>query len=450
MKELPAILARGERARLFPVLADTSKEGRTLSIFLACFQNVDEFSRSLLSTLGVRAGSRARIETFTEVELRKANGASKHRPDGLIQITTGSKVWSALVEAKVGNNELYSEQIEAYLELAKLNGVDALITLSNQFAPLPSHHPVAISGIARKKAQLFHWSWMHVVTEAALLVSNGDVSDRDQQIILQEMNRFLLDASSGVKGFEQMPAAWTDMVGKVQAGGKILANAEDTKEVIGAWHQEVGDLSLVLSRLLETEVQVQMSRAQAADPALRQKEAQTSLASDNRLETTLLIPDAAAPVEVSADLRSRSISASMWLRAPDDKKTTKARLNWLMGQLQKSEANGVHIRMNWPGKTAATQHSLKTLRDTPEVADRPGSTVTSFRVLLVKDMGGRFAQRKNFISDLEAMVSDFYKQVGVNLRAWQAKAPKLKAEPDAVTPEALREEAEQDALGREG
>jgi hypothetical protein len=102
MKELPAILARGERARLFPVLAETSKEGRTLSIFLACFQNVDEFSRSLLSTLGVRAGSRARIETFTEVELRKANGASKYRPDGLIQITTGSKVWSALVEAKVG------------------------------------------------------------------------------------------------------------------------------------------------------------------------------------------------------------------------------------------------------------------------------------------------------------------------------------------------------------
>lgn len=50
MKELPAILTRGERARLFPVLADTSKEGRSLSIFLACFQNVDEFGRSLLGS----------------------------------------------------------------------------------------------------------------------------------------------------------------------------------------------------------------------------------------------------------------------------------------------------------------------------------------------------------------------------------------------------------------
>jgi len=35
VSDLPAFLVRGEPARLFPILADTSKEGRTLSIFLA-------------------------------------------------------------------------------------------------------------------------------------------------------------------------------------------------------------------------------------------------------------------------------------------------------------------------------------------------------------------------------------------------------------------------------
>ena len=35
MVDLPDYLARGERARLFPVLTDTSKEGRSTSILLA-------------------------------------------------------------------------------------------------------------------------------------------------------------------------------------------------------------------------------------------------------------------------------------------------------------------------------------------------------------------------------------------------------------------------------
>lgn len=401
----------------------------------------------------MRAGPRAKIETFTEVVLKKTNGTNNYRPDGLILVSTGGRTWTALVEAKVGAAELTPIQVEAYLELAKLNGVDALITLSNQFAPLPSHHPVPVSASARKKVDLFHWSWMHVVTEAALLVSNEDIADRDQQIILQEMNRFLLHPSSGVKGFEQMPAAWSDVVAKVQAGGKVLAGGEDTKDVVGAWHQEVGDLSLVLSRLLETDVRVQMTRAHAADPAARQKAAQAELSAEAKLEAAFLVPDAAAPIEVCADLRSRSISASMWLKAPEDRKTSKARLNWLLNQLQKTDDAGIHIRIHWPGRTAATQHPLKVLRDSPEVADRPGSTLTSFRVLLVRDLGTKFAQRKNFLTELEGMVPDFYEQVGANVRAWQAKAPKFregKVEAEAVGTEALRNEFEQQALTREG
>ena len=53
MPDFPLFVVRGERARLFPVLADTSKEGRTLSILLACIENVDEFGRALLAELDV-------------------------------------------------------------------------------------------------------------------------------------------------------------------------------------------------------------------------------------------------------------------------------------------------------------------------------------------------------------------------------------------------------------
>ena len=64
---LPEYLKQGEPARLFPVLATTSKEGRTTSIFLPCLARIDEFGASLLTSLGHRVGKRSKIECYTEV-----------------------------------------------------------------------------------------------------------------------------------------------------------------------------------------------------------------------------------------------------------------------------------------------------------------------------------------------------------------------------------------------
>lgn len=341
--------------------------------------------------------------------------------------------------------------MEGYLDLVRLNGVDALITLSNQFASLPTHHPIVVTGAARKKVPLFHWSWMYVVTQSTLLLSNDELVDREQRVILREMNRFLLHPSSGVKGFDQMPASWSDVVAKVLAGGAISATSPEVKEIVGAWHQEVGDLSLVLSRQLELPVDVRMPKAHAADPTERQKADQRELAQETQLTTSLVVPDTAAPIRICADLRSRSITISMWLRAPDEPKSAKARLNWLLKQLQKSDPNGLHIRCYWPGKTAATQQTLEALRADPDLVsrDREGQALQSFEVLFFKDLGAKFGQRKIFLTELEAAVPIFYSQVMQQVKAWQAKAPRLredKSEPQDVSPAALLHDTELEAL----
>jgi hypothetical protein len=454
MTELPDVLARGDRARLFPVLADTSKEGRTLSIFLSCFELVPELGRALLTSLEIRAGARAQIETYTEVVLKKGDQASAFRPDGLIILKSGGNTWSALVEAKVGTSELTKEQVEAYLDLARLNGIDALITLSNQFASLPTHHPVSVSLSARKRVDLFHWSWMYVVTQSILLLSDEEVEDREQRLLLREMNRFLLHASSGVRGFDQMPASWGEVAARVHAGGNVSPSSQEAREIVGAWHQEVGDLSLVLSRQLETTVKVRMPRAHAADPLERQKADQRILSEDAQLTTELAVPDTVDTIKVCVSLRSRSITLSMWLKSPDEPKGAKARLNWLLRQLQKTDPAGVYIRCFWPGKTKFTQHTLSALREDPEliVAGHEGQSLVSFEVLMVKDLANRLAQRKLFLTELEAMAPKYYFEVAQHLKPYQAKAPRLTQEkvlPEQVAPEALREEAEAEALAGE-
>ena len=112
----PDFLACGEKARLIPSVADTSKENRITSILLATMMSVEEFGKTMLNAIGVRAGKTSKIQCFTEIVF-KGDGQSKIRPDGLIIVKTGNKEWRAIVESKIGKNELDKAQIEAYLDL---------------------------------------------------------------------------------------------------------------------------------------------------------------------------------------------------------------------------------------------------------------------------------------------------------------------------------------------
>jgi len=428
MSELPDILEAGQRARLFPVLADTSREGRTLSIFLSCFCAVDELGRGLLASVGKKVGKTARIEAFTEIVCKSKGEECKVRPDGLILVTIGSKKWSAIVEAKVGNKKLDPVQIEEYARLARSHGIDAVITISNEFAARPEHHPVKLPKPLAKNVGLFHWSWMSVMTEATLLLSDGDVKDTDQQNLLREFLRFLRHPSSGISSFEQMNPEWRDLVIAVKAGAKIPKSDPMIESTVASWHQEVRDLCLILSRRIGREVHVKLRWAHVSDPLKRLKDDCEHLSQSKTLECILSVPDAASPLSIKADLQTRCISVSMNLKAPGDRQSTKAKLNWCLRQLTKTDNPDIHIRANWPGQAGLKQAPLDALRDHPEIIEHPkrGVAPRSFDVLLVRDMAGKFSGRGTFIQGLEAAVPTFYEQAGQYLKAWQPSAPKIR------------------------
>ena len=49
-----------------------------------------------------------------------------------------------------------------------------------------------------------------------------------------------------------------------------------------------------------------------------------SLCNDKRLTSQIVVPHAAAPMDIVADLNRRVITCEMMLYAPEDKKSTKA------------------------------------------------------------------------------------------------------------------------------
>jgi len=185
-----------EPARLIPVSGIRNaeeQERRATSALLAVLSAVDEFGTAITKPLGAPKG---RLQAFIEVPFELADGRSV-RPDGLIKITRGKRSWTALVEVKTGRNELKREQTEAYLDLAKEQGFDRVLTISNQIARIPGEHPVDVEKRKLKKVTLHHLSWSRILTEAVLQKSHRGVADQDQAWILQELIRYLQHPNAG-------------------------------------------------------------------------------------------------------------------------------------------------------------------------------------------------------------------------------------------------------------
>lgn len=424
----PDYLSAGDYARLFPVLATTSKEGRTTSIVLACLARIDELGAMLLGQLGQRIGVRTNIDCYTEVVFKGQKDSPRDRPDGLIIVQTGAREWRALVEAKVGSQKLDADQIEKYREIAKEQKIDCVISISNEFATTPQIHPMESVRKSRSKIPVYHWSWMAILTAADLLITNDGVKDLDQLFLLRELTRFLTHESAGVSGFDRMPPEWTELNRLVFAGGRIPAKSEDALAVLGAWHQECKDLTLILSRQTETPVAQRLSRKHINDPATRLKDEYDQLREHCQLSAVLDIPDTAAPLEITADLQRRTVDVGMTVKSPDDRKSSKARMNWLLKQIRGNMPDDLQIRCSWPGRSDATQFSYSDIMENSSIIEdgKNELQVLSFHIFISRRFGGRFTQQTNFIADLEKAVPEFYRLIGQNLSAWQKSAPKIK------------------------
>lgn len=426
LKDVGLNLVQGEQARLIPVGSEKAQERRATSVFLSTLSVVERFAISVLGTVGQKLGARSSLECYTEVVLTQDKDKND-RPDGLIVLRTGKRVWSALIEAKTGTAQLDVDQIQRYLSIAKQHKIDAVITISNQFAALPTHHPVKVPKTATRSVGLFHWSWMSLRTHAIFELDIEQKLDPEQRYILNEFKRYFMHPSSGVKSFDSMNTEWKEVCSTVKNGGRLLKTAEEVRNTIGAWHQEQRDISLLLTRELKVPVSLKLKKTHKAEPESRLKDDSQALVDNHRLTSVFEIPDAASDLTVIADLRRRTVSASMEIIAPTDKKSTKARVNWLIRQLQKTGDSSIQIVAKWPGRTQDTSASLDVLRDEPGALQCENTSLspTRFQVMLVRDLAGKFSGSKTFLDCLNSAVKDYYREAGEHLRLWVPPAPKL-------------------------
>ena len=417
----------GQPAALFPL--KESNERQAVSILLACVERVPELAKTLLEGQGVKIGSKTTVHARTEVGPYGSEGAE--RPDGKLVVITGrgEQPWTALLEAKIGNGKLEQDQIEKYLEYAKGKKVQALITISNHFAILPTHHPTYRSRPKRgrkplREVSLLHWSWGAVLTKCQLLIDAEKIKD-DHRWVVEHLIQFLRN-DKGIKWFDTMPKSWKEITSCIKKDLQIDPNMESTRQVACAWIQGCRALSLRLSEELKLHVPIVFkNKNEQEKPEEFIQRVINTLCTSACLEVEYAIPDSTYPICVKVDLRGPKLITSLKVNAPHDPPTTYGKVSKLLERLEGSSAAGISVtadygynvdmQMEFDVLDKKSKEFYKKALNEKDKKMKNERKSKSFEVKLVTDIN---IGEQKFIPAIDSCVLEFYKQIGKHLRKW--------------------------------
>jgi len=416
-----------QQARLIPVSGIGSvveAEQRATSALLAVLSIVRDLSIELLSPLGASRAQRAEVEAYTEVGFQY--GKQKIRPDGLIRVTFGKSSWSTLVEIKTGDHTLSADQVNQYWDVARENGIDHVLTISNEIAPNEDIHPTpGLKVRSNSKVGVTHLSWTAILTTAVRLKHHAGVSDPEQAWILGELIRYLEHPKSGALAFEDMGPEWVTIRDAARSG-TLTKRTDGVEDVCARWDQLVRFAALKLGSEIGEDVAEVLTRSHR-DPKQRLAYLVGAVISNGVLDGALRIPNTAGDLEVTADLRAQHLTAAIEVTAPQDK-GAKGRISWLVSHLKDAPRSLVveAYPKNARTPTSATLTAVDGDRGLLIGEDR--KEAHKFRVVMHGEMGkGRKTGTKStdFITSVVSLIDDFYGNVVQNITTWQPPAPKL-------------------------
>ena len=426
---------KGKRARLIPVVGTRmarEAEQRATSAFLAVLSIVRDFSKDLLNPMGASSAKKATVDTYTEVSMDEV------RPDGLIRVTWGKQVFTALVEVKTGNNNLDRDQLKRYLQLARKKKYQHLITISNEIAP-PRGHPVQGLGItANSRVKITHLSWFKILSTALRLKNHKGVDDPEQAWILEELVRYMQHDASGVLPLADMGASWR-LIRDGARNSTLHHQTEELNEVARKIDEMHEFAALQLSTEIGRDVIVQHSRAFGESHPRRIASFAKDMIAGRPILSQFRIPDTAGPVSTAIDLKAQHMTASIEVMAPGNVKAL-GRINWILRQLGKAPDKAIVETYSKGARKplSATLESVRADRSRKVLLGEKKSEAHRFVVRLQEKIQmGRKASRHHpgFIEGYMTLITKFYDEVIQDLTAWQPPAPKRIVEADEAETE---------------
>jgi len=411
MKSLD-LLKNNNHARLIPSFK--RPERKLLSTFMAILNCSPNFRGKFLKNFGFNSEKASQINSFMEPEFEHPN-IPPGRPDGLICCKRGNTHWSAFIEAKVNGNEVRSEQIQKYLDLAKFLEVPVVISISNEFNLSLDQLPYNIPSNKYRGREVYHCSWSYIENQMSMFCDDDDVPEVEA-IIIKEALLYFNDPLSGVSTFDQMPAAWPDFV--TSSATKIGFNNQTAglADIIHGWHQERRDITLKLGKIIREPVKQLMPRKLLVCENERVKFDRAKLADHYVLEGAFTLGKSKVTLEVTAYLQSCTFETKLKLLPPADKQA-KACASWLCKKINVENSPVDQIEFEWSGNTKSINLPVDSFLKHPHeiICDNKLAPKLIYLKTEKQDVR-RFKSRKRFIEDLENQLmkmAEFSKQIGL-------------------------------------
>jgi hypothetical protein len=201
----------------------------------------------------------------------------------------------------------------------------------------------------------------------------------------------------------------------------------DVREVVDRWEQFIDYVALGMSQDLGRDVTPVRSRKLSLDERIQQ--GVRSLGADGVLSASLKVPDAIAPLEVEANLRTRRVNARATIPGPREGRPA-TRISWMLKQLKNAPAD-LRIEVGFNSTRETTSLLVSEAMASPDKLlspTDPKREPKAFTLALGRKMGQKRGKGPgSFVGDTKQQTLDFYRDILQTLRAWTPKAPKLPA-----------------------
>ena len=403
MKALSELISdiEAQKPSIIPLFKKT--ERRLLSVFMGALYLVPEYRGAFYKLLNYTSGKTCSHQCLMEPQYKTPKYPNT-RPDGLVVCTRGQSVWSVFFEAKT-DKPIRPTQMQEQADLAQILEVDAVVSISNEFAREPKELPYALPLSKRRKRDFFHFSWADIRTFTTLFLDENTLCNQTEIMVLEQVLHYFWQPDTGIKTYDAMPPDWPKFVESARdvRGLGFQTNTSGVTEIVHGWQQERRDLSAKLMAKTKLKLRMQHEAGTRADSDQRLKFDKQQLANDYVLTATYQFLDTKTNVWVKADLSACRISTAIEFSPPAGKKA-RGTITWLIKKLQDNAPENLIVSIDWRGRSQAVHKPLAILNDEiDQVCEGQKEAPKTIRLIQEFHDVRQFKSRSKFIEQLEKL-----------------------------------------------
>lgn len=300
-----------------------------------------------------------------------------------------------------------------YLDIAKRNKYDVVISVSNDLPSGSGELPVEVDKRKLTKVALRHLSWAEVIHDARMTLSHGESTTACKRGSCTNFSDTSNTPNPGPQN--SSTRAGTGYRSATRSAPERRSGDPKAASIADSWIALARNLALRFTAELGVSVKHLLPRRVVNDASYRTELTVKELANDGTSTAVLRIPYATGQLTIIADMRTNKITCSTQVTAPDEG-TAGKRVTWMLCQLKNAPADLLIEATSTCGPHHRPCEPLT-------LTDNQSGQLHSFTLMRTFTLGATSCTAASLIGSITHSAETFYAEVIQSVREWVPAAP---------------------------